>query len=362
MKKLIVILTGGGSMGAFQAGVWNRVLQTGLNFQGEIQKIGVPYAVFGESVGALNGAMIASGKSRELFKLWNTISGNPQEVYTSEFLKEKGSQTYLDTEAIGKYLLSDISLLQKAGLIFKKSRARTLEQMLDKLKSLPALASNAPLCEKVRQLIKIKDIKSEVFQAGMVSLISGKYYSLKHTDFANDEDFQRSVLASASIPLVFPPVESVKGHDFELNQLIDGGIRNNNPLGDAVKYVSQASDQDEYFFLVISCHCQTPQTMQEQPHLLNILKRSMYDIAMNEIGETDLSEFLRINELVKQANTNGFNLYSKSGRVLKSFNYKIIQPQRALGSALNFSRSMVMDSFLHGYETALSAVSSPAWE
>lgn len=362
MKKLIVVLTGGGAKGAFQAGAWNRIVKDGINLGNGQQKVSVPHAVFGVSAGALNGAMIASAKHKELVDLWNTIAGNPQEIYTSDFLKFQDNKTTLDTEKLGKFLLSDISAFQKIGLLFKGTRQKVLQKVLDKLKALTSIADNSPLYDKVKSLIHIKDIQSEVFQAGFVSLTDGNYYSVKHTDFSNDTEFQKAVLASSSMPLIWSPVDRVETTQFQTTNLVDGGLRNINPLGDAVRYVLNQNDSDEYYFLIISTRAANVSAMKEPPNIINIIQRSIYDITLNEIGDTDAREFLRINQLVKQAREKNVELVSKNGRKLRKFNVKIIEPGRKLGGALDFSRSMVMDSFLHGYLTALPVIQNPLWD
>jgi NTE family protein len=362
MKKLVVILTGGGARGAFQVGAWNRILKDGLNFGSGQEKPGIPDAVFGVSAGALNGAMIAMGKNKELIQLWNNIAGKPQEIYTSQFLKTIDNKTTLDTDAVGKYLLSEISALQKVGLLFKGSREKALKKMMEKLKSISAVADNTPLFEKIKSLVCLKDIKSSVYQAGFVSLTDGNYYSAKHTDFKDNSEFQKAVLASSSMPLIWSPVGSVSTTQFETTNLIDGGLRNINPLGDAVRYVLNSDDSNEYYFLIISTRTGLVPAMQEKPNILNIIQRSIYDIALSEIGDTDTSEFLRINRLIKQADRKNVELFSESGRKLRRFKVKIIEPLRELGGALNFSRTSVMDAFLHGYLCAQSVVSSPDWE
>lgn len=362
MKKLVVILTGGGARGAFQAGVWNRIMTDGINLGDGQQKIGVPDAVFGVSAGALNGAMISMGKNKQLISLWNTIAGRPQEIYKSEFLRSEGNKISVDMDAVGKYLLSDITALQKIGLLFRGSRQRVIEQLAAKIKTLSAVADNSPLFEKVKRLVQVGDVKSTVFQSGFVSLTDGNYYTAKHTDFSSNADFQKAVLASSTMPLIWPPVGEIATSQFTVSNAVDGGLRNVNPLGDAVKYVNASDDPDEYYFLIVSTRTASLPAMHETPNVLNTIGRSIYDIALNEIGDTDASEFLRINRLVKQAERRNFDLFSESGRKLRAFKVKVIEPLRELGGALNFSRSAVMDSFLHGYLTAQRIVSSPNWE
>lgn len=362
MKKLVVILTGGGARGAFQVGAWQRILKDGINFGNGQEKPGIPHAVFGVSAGSLNGAMIAMGKNKELMELWNHIAGRPEEIFVSDFLKTENNKTTLDTERLGKFLLSDISAFQKVGLLFKGSRQKVLQKIMDKLKTLNSIADNTPLFEKVQLLVQLKDIKSEVFQAGFVSLTDGNYYSAKHSEFRDNAEFQKAVLASSTMPLIWSPVDRISTTQFETSNLIDGGLRNINPLGDAVRYVLNQSDSDEYHFLIISTRTGLIPTMKEKPNILNVIQRSIYDIALSEIGDTDSSEFLRINRLVKQAEAHNVELLSENGRKLRRFKVKIIEPIRELSGALDFSRSMVMDSYLHGYLCAQSVVNSPHWD
>lgn len=213
MKKLVVVLTGGGAKGAFQVGAWSRIIQEGLNFDGETVKFDTPEIVFGVGAGAFNAEFISQGKNKELVKAWNKIGGK------------------CDTE--------------------------------------------------------------------------------------NINDIYRGIL--------------LEGEDCTCSC---------DPLQQAVKYANQSEEKEEYYFLIISC----------------------YQDAKCTNRDIDLHEFIRINQLVKQAEEKGTHLYSEDGRILKRFNYKVIQPIRFLGSKENFTRSMVMDSYIHGYETAKRVIETPNWE
>lgn len=212
MKKIIVVLTGGGAKGAFQVGAWSRIIQEGLNFEGENQKIVIPLAVFGVGVGKFNGEMIALGKTKDLVKTWNRIAE-----------KCGGSDTF-------KSILLD-------------------------------------------------------------------------------------------------------GDESSCNC-------NPNPLQQAIKYALQLDGKEEIYFVIISTHQDC-----------------------NSVDpDIDLSHFLRINKLVKQAEEKGLHLYSFSGRILKKFQFKVIQPQKAICTPLNYSRSLVMDTYLHGYDIAKTVIDSPKWD
>src|SRR5690606_23214894 len=119
---------------------------------------------------------------------------NPQELYTHQLHKTKNHNKNLDLQALGKNLLAHGGFAQKVGLLFKKSRNKTLGRVLEKVQALRGLSDNSPLHEKVKQFIKLEDIKSEVFQAGFVSLKDGQYYSMKQDDFTSNEALQNAVL------------------------------------------------------------------------------------------------------------------------------------------------------------------------
>lgn len=361
-KKLIVVLSGGGAKTAFQVGAWNNILNNGINLSGTHSKNTIPHAVFGVSGGAINGVMMAMGKNKELMKFWNYIAGRPQEVYSSEFLKVVNEKVTFDFEALIKYGFSDLGALEKGGLLFKKTRKKIMEKVAQKLLDLRSFANNDPLFNKIRSLTKLEDIKSEVFQSGCVSLTDGAYHAYPHTDYVSDAEFQKSVIASSCIPGVWSPIPSIKNKHFEITQAIDGGIRNLTPLGDAIKYISESDQEFDYHFLIMTCHPNQLQSMTTKPSLFKIAARGIYDVALDEIRDTDLKEFLRINDLVKQAKIQGLELKTKSGRVLRDFKVKIINPTRELGFALDFSRSAIMDSFAQGFHRSKEVLNNPSWE
>ncbi len=58
--KRVLVLTGGGGMGSYQAGVMLALHEKGIRFD----------AVVGNSIGALNGMMLATGQMDDLFNVW----------------------------------------------------------------------------------------------------------------------------------------------------------------------------------------------------------------------------------------------------------------------------------------------------
>ena len=62
-KIYAVALEGGGAKGAYEAGVWKALEEAGVNYN----------AVAGTSVGALNGAMMASRDLETALHLWENV-------------------------------------------------------------------------------------------------------------------------------------------------------------------------------------------------------------------------------------------------------------------------------------------------
>ena len=63
MKKTAFVLSGGGSRGAYEIGVWKALKELGVEID----------MVFGTSVGAINGAMVAQDEPELAEKLWKQM-------------------------------------------------------------------------------------------------------------------------------------------------------------------------------------------------------------------------------------------------------------------------------------------------
>jgi len=201
--KRAVVLAGGGARGAYQVGMLRElVINQGIDFD----------IIRGVSVGALNAAFLAQApiagnslanlqqKVEALHRLWTMeIRGN-----SSVYENRVGGAPGLALGADSIYSLEP------------------LEGLLKKHLSLTALRSSG-----------------RNFAVGTVSLVSGAYQEW----WPEDEHFIKRVLASASIPVVFPQVTFKDEHEV----LVDGGVRNITPLASAF-----ATKPDEIYVLLTS--------------------------------------------------------------------------------------------------------------
>ena len=77
MKKNAFVLSGGGSRGAYELGVWQA-----------LRELGIPiHIAAGTSVGALNGAMVAQDDFELAVRLWNELETHM--VFDLDEKKEK---------------------------------------------------------------------------------------------------------------------------------------------------------------------------------------------------------------------------------------------------------------------------------
>lgn len=252
--------------------------------------------IAGVSVGALNGAMLAMKKYDRLLEVWNTISDD--QVYTGGF-----------------NLLSVVKLLFGARSFY----------------------GNQPLQRMLAQEFEPQSIHADL-RVGAVSLITGEYIEFR----GDDPALERAVLASTVMPIIWEPVKVSDQH----SELVDGGVRNLTPVGDVLD-----TSPDEV--VIINCNPQASEPLPGPPKDVVKIGLRTLDIMLNELFISDVREFVRINHLVKEAEEQGVTLHHpESGRPLKYFDCKIIEPQNPLGETLDFSQEALQRSLKAGVERA----------
>jgi NTE family protein len=240
----VLVLSGGGSKGAFQLGVLSNLFSDPACHYD---------AVFGVSTGALTGAVIAQGSTRseqkarlrQVIRTYNSLGGNSG-IYRS-----------------GGNIVSKLWNLWRKGGMFDP----------------------APLVSLIKAHVDPQALyESKTFLGvGYTHLANGRYY------MATGESpvIRDYILASASQPIFF-----------QLSQpLGDGGCRNQTPLGDAFSYIKDVAQHNERIDVdVIVCN---PVEYMPQPVLnfrsaSQVLLRTL-DIIENEVFLNDLKRALRNN-------------------------------------------------------------------
>jgi NTE family protein len=286
-KKTALVLSGGGAKGAFQVGA-EKYAREVVGYQWDL--------IAGVSVGALNGAMLASHKFQRLMELWNHLSRD--QVLTGGF-----------------NLISVIKLLFGSKSFYGNEPLRQLiEKEFD-----PALVQD--------------DLR-----IGAVSLVSGEYVQFSR----GDPHLREALLASTAIPIIWSPVDVSRHYQ----SMVDGGVRNLSPLGDVL-------DEGPDEIIIINCNPQSPPPLENPPQdILQIGLRTL-DILLNELFINDLNMFQRINHLVEEAARYGVVLHNPSnGKPYRYFKCKIIEPDEPLGDTLDFSQASIQHSLKQGVRCA----------
>jgi NTE family protein len=173
---------------------------------------------------------------------------------------------------------------------------------------------------------------------GSVSLVSGEYVEFR----GGDPNLMEAVLASTVMPIIWTPVDISE----QYRSMVDGGVRNISPIGDILD-----ADPDEV--VIINCSPETSDALPAPPKDIAKIGIRTLDILLNELFRSDMREFEHINALVKQAEALGHTLYHPtSGRPLKYYDCKIIEPLAPLGDTLDFSQAAVQRSLAAGVERA----------
>jgi NTE family protein len=175
-SKTALVLAGGGSLGAVQAGMLGALTAAGESFD----------FIVGASVGAVNAGYFAADPSaagaRKLEAIWRTITRNDVMPVT---------------------FATAMNVVRRRGYLFDNVRLRALLERCIPYRLLEEAA------------IPVHVVATDVLSGDEVVLSEGPVVE--------------AILASAAIPGIFPPVR-IGGRD-----LVDGGVANNTPISTAIR-------------------------------------------------------------------------------------------------------------------------------
>ncbi len=273
-KKLGLVLSGGGARGAFQVGVYDRLFRDPRFADG-------PQVLSGTSAGAINGALIAAGKSpREMMAFWNGIADNPPATASPVFFHTAARTLLrLTADELARWVVPGrhwSAFLQRVRNHLPPRRGSLTALFVEYLLTarfelvshflegiaVPYLADTGQLRERLRDAFGGDRVPDNGLDLAIntVDAHSGQIvrYVTADTPVTRTPDYVivdaitiDMVLASASIPLLFPPVR-IGPH-----LLWDGGLLVNTPLAPVVAMgaeeivtvlVTEAPDRDRRQF------------------------------------------------------------------------------------------------------------------
>lgn len=222
-SPVALVFCGGGSQGAMEVG-----------FYQAIQELGLPVnLVIGSSIGALNGACIAAGMpAAEMAQIWRSIRRR------------------------------DVARFTLRGVFTPRRH--------------PAFLSLDPLRQLLRKVLPVTRFEDLLIP---LTIVTTDLQRGQPVYWSGAGDIIEPLIASMSLPGVFPPVE-IDGHQF-----VDGGIANNVPLDKAV-------EQGAKTILMVYCTCceASPRPFQG---LVPVLIRS-FSIALDRKFSAELERFGRL--------------------------------------------------------------------
>lgn len=196
MKRLGICFSGGGARGAYQVGVCKALEELGY-----LQRA---YAFSGTSIGAVNASLLATNSVDKVEKIWTSF---PIEnvSYIEKLMKRIREKDF----SFIKSGIGDIHQLEQlldANLDFKKLKQRKVYITLS-----PAGMSD----EGALGIIKASF-------SHYIRRHKKVIYSALHRQ--RNEDINKQIIASCSIPFIFSPVM------MDGKQLFDGGLYDNIPI------------------------------------------------------------------------------------------------------------------------------------
>lgn len=240
----VLVLSGGGSRGAYEVGVLKALVEKGHRWN----------AIYGVSVGALNGAFLAQYPIekqdqgiKDLEAMWRGLKGNGS-IYKP-------------------WLFGKLAGLWRGGAY----NTKPLRQLIAKHLDVSKLASS-------RVYIGV----------GATCLEDGQFML-----FNNPGPFE--VLSSASFPIAFPPARQFRMH------WIDGGVRNITPLRQAIEMHATAGNVGDVVVASPISQLMAPFPAKQANNVVYVALRTA-EIMANEIGWDDLRIRIR--------NTPGWSVYS----------------------------------------------------
>src|SRR5699024_7795941 len=291
-----LVLSGGGAKGAFQIGALEIFYEYGYSFN----------VISGISVGALNGAMIATDQFAQLQELWQTIS-------RSDILQHRSL-----AGVIKQFLLHKIGIGRPPL----------------------GLNGNAPLKRLLSNHLLGKKIKIP-YHFGFVKLKTGDFVSaiIRQDDHRINEDDILRILASSAIPVQFDPVE------FYGQTLVDGGIRNITPIAEVLPH-----NPDEVVIIPTEPIGDRKDDAKVDD-ILQIAKRAV-TVMLEEIFNEDIKRFVKTNRLVRQAEEQGITLKKPNELPYRYIEPLIVAPEKTLGDALNFDEQKISERYEAGQKRA----------
>jgi NTE family protein len=238
-EKVVLVLQGGGALGAYQAGAYEALAEAGIE----------PDGVAGISIGAVNGAIIAGNRPENrvdrLREFWESISDG---IASTPF----GNTDF--RVALNEINAARVATFGVPG--FFSPRIPPAAFLPPGSKGSTSLYTTDPLRATLDALVDFDELNSGKirYAAGAVEIISGNF---QYFDTVNRHVNRDCVMASAALPPGFPPIE-IDGKFYW-----DGGVVSNTPMQYVLEVSGQRSDACIFQIDLFSARGRMPQGLPD---------------------------------------------------------------------------------------------------
>jgi NTE family protein len=205
LGQIVLVLQGGGALGAYQAGVYEALHESGIE----------PDWVIGTSIGAINASLIAGNtKENRLARLkdfWRRVEHSG--------LKH----AYESVPHFGPSAANLLTVLMGVPGFFKPNPLALLGQNAPLGSESAAYYSTAPLAQTLTELVDFALLNSGTTRL-TVGAANVRTSEMRYFDTKSEHLSVKHVMASGALPPAFPPVRI--GEDL----FWDGGILSNTPV------------------------------------------------------------------------------------------------------------------------------------
>ncbi len=236
----VLVLQGGGALGAYQAGAYEALAEEGF----------LPDWVAGISIGAINGILIAGNRPEErvakLRAFWEKVSSGLQ-----------GTIPAFDTFIRPYFNEASANLAASFGIPgFFSPRFPPPSFQPKGTPEAISIYDTSPLARTLGKLVDFEYLKKHGprLSVGAVDVKSGNF---KYFDSAKQELNTKHIMASGALPPAFAPVE-IDGHFYW-----DGGIVSNTPIDYVMEYDGARQDMCIFQVDVFRARGDIPKTLSD---------------------------------------------------------------------------------------------------
>lgn len=240
-EKQVLVLQGGGALGAYQAGAYEALHDNGYE----------PEWVAGISIGAINGAIIAGNKPENrierLHQFWQGVSST---LLLNNPLLDDSSRSSLNEFNAGLAMFFGIP-----GFFSPRSAWSTAMSSSDPHKV--SYYDTEPLKTTLEKLVDFRYLNSKSAPRLSVGAVEIKSGNFEYFDSIKSPFSPEHIMASGALPPGFPPIE-IGGKYYW-----DGGLVSNTPLNYIMEFTGPREDMCIFQVDVFSARGELPKSVAD---------------------------------------------------------------------------------------------------